>query len=44
MTYSKNPDRWLDLWVEWVFYARTLGYDDWQARDVAKVQMTYEQD
>ncbi len=42
MTYSKNPDAWLDLWVKWVFYARSLGYNDWQARKIAEKQMEIE--
>lgn len=32
MKYSDNPDAWLDIWVKWVFYGRSLGLDDWEAR------------
>jgi hypothetical protein len=32
----------LDKWLQWVLYARSLGYDDWQARAWANVAMGWE--
>jgi hypothetical protein len=40
LTYEEEItyEQMLNIWVKWVQYARTLGYNDWDARKVATKQ------